>query len=196
MARANPNPTTKFSTLSQASRRAFVVGAASTALVPAAVASSPPAAASAQIAPDAELIALGKQFDQVVQDYQVATARLTPFWNKQRSQFEDWQVQNPSRDPDELMTAYSRIADQIGLTAQERLGEHPDDITERAHPISEAILRIPATALVGLAVKARLAAFGAEHFWKASDDDADWDQLVVRKLIDAVIALAASKSEN
>jgi hypothetical protein len=44
MARANPNLTTKLSTLSQASRRAFIVGAASTALVPAAVASSPPTA--------------------------------------------------------------------------------------------------------------------------------------------------------
>jgi hypothetical protein len=64
MARANPNPTTKFSTLSQASRRAFVVGAASTALVPAAVASSPPAADLQLVSMAQEIADLQVQLDE------------------------------------------------------------------------------------------------------------------------------------
>ena len=63
MARANPNPTTKLSTLSQASRRAFIGGAASTALVPVAVASTPPTADLQLVSMAQEIADLQVQLD-------------------------------------------------------------------------------------------------------------------------------------
>src|ERR1019366_9066045 len=62
--------------------------------------------------------------------------------------------------------------------------------------VSRAIVAIPATTIAGLAVKARLAAFANEGCWDDSDEDADWEVLVVRKLVDAVIRVAASSGSD
>lgn len=68
--------------------------------------------------------------------------------------------------------------------------EHPDDVEHEAQDVMSAILATPATTIDGLAVKARLAVFGAWHMWNRSDEDADWDHLVVRNFIDAFQGLA------
>jgi hypothetical protein len=39
----------------------------------------------------------------------------------------------------------------------------------------------------GLAVKARVARFSCEHYWDEPEEDLDWDELMARKLIDAVL---------
>jgi hypothetical protein len=37
-----------------------------------------------------------------------------------------------------------------------------------------------------------LAAFAADDLWTTSDEDADWDVLAMRKLLNSVIQVAAS----
>jgi hypothetical protein len=69
---------------------------------------------------------------------------------------------------------------------------HPDNIMDEIDPIGGAVMAIPALTLAGLSVKARLVKFGASTYWTESDDDADWDKLLVRKAIDAVIHAAAA----
>lgn len=68
---------------------------------------------------------------------------------------------------------------------------HPDAVVSANVAVDRAILALPATTLAGLAVKARQAAFYASSYWNDSDEDADWDMLLVRKLIDNVIAVAS-----
>jgi hypothetical protein len=102
----------------------------------------------------------------------------------------------PRRDGEDSMARYTRIYQAVGLEALDAQGAHPDDIMARSDLPSRAILAIPATTLAGLAVKARLAKFGASHIWEASDDDAEWDHLVLRNLVDAVLELAAAQSEK
>ncbi|WOH70675.1 hypothetical protein RX330_20475 [Bradyrhizobium sp. NDS-1] len=70
--------------------------------------------------------------------------------------------------------------------------EHPDDILTEAGPVCRAILAAPARTVAGLAVKARLAAFGAPTYWQKSDEDADWDILVMRQLVESVIHTASA----
>ncbi|MGY4567533.1 hypothetical protein [Bradyrhizobium sp. USDA 3256] len=70
--------------------------------------------------------------------------------------------------------------------------EHPDDVESEAESVMRAILATPATTIDGLAVKARLAVFGAWHMWAGSDEDAEWDHLVVRNFIDSFQRLAAA----
>jgi hypothetical protein len=49
------------------------------------------------------------------------------------------------------------------------------------------IMTLPATTLAGLAIKARVARFSCEHLWEEPEEDLDWDELMTRKLIDAVL---------
>jgi hypothetical protein len=65
---------------------------------------------------------------------------------------------------------------------------------ERIDPIATAIMAIPATTWAGVLVKAQLAKFAADDFWRLSEDDTDWDKLTVRKLVDALIDMAARAS--
>jgi hypothetical protein len=54
-------------------------------------------------------------------------------------------------------------------------------------PIERRVAAMPCTTLEGLAVKARACKFTCSHFWREKDDDADWDDLIARKFIDAVL---------
>jgi hypothetical protein len=107
-----------------------------------------------------------------------------------------------SRLQDELhksedgVALHERIYDEVGLNALDAQGEHPDDILNRSDAPSRAILAIPATTLAGLAVKARLAKFGASNIWDESDEDADWDHLVLRNLVEAVLELAMTQASG
>jgi hypothetical protein len=142
--------------------------------------------------PDAELIELGRKHDEIEQRYKAATALYAPHWDEHRRPFEEWDKESTARSDADVMAAWASISDEIGLTKLEKDGPNLDAIMGESSPVAEAILAIPAFTIRGLSVKARLAKFGAFTYWDESDDDADWDILVVRKLIDAVIDAAAS----
>jgi hypothetical protein len=61
-------------------------------------------------------------------------------------------------------------------------------VSDMQAPVARKIMALPATTLAGLAVKARVAQSACERFWDVSDADCDWDQLMARQLIEAVLA--------
>jgi hypothetical protein len=62
-----------------------------------------------------------------------------------------------------------------------------DEVTNAMDRPMCRIMELSAKTTAGLAVKARVARFACEHFWHESDEDADWDHKMARKLIDAVL---------
>lgn len=140
---------------------------------------------------DDALLAYGRELDRCVHDYKTTCARYRPLWNELSSRLQD---EFPKSE--DGVTFHERIYDEVGLKALDDQGEHPDDIINRSDAPSRAILAIPATTLAGLAVKARLAKFGASHIWDESDTDADWDHLVLRNLVDAVLELAMTQASG
>jgi hypothetical protein len=169
-------------------RRAFLSAAA---MALPAVAALPVASTAAQ-RPDAELIDLGGQLDVLVQRYNSGCARLRPFYDKHQALMDSWFKEHPKSPPAEATKAYNRFAEEIGLLTAEKSKPHPDDIMIEMDPVANAITAIPALTMAGLSVKARLAKFGASDYWAESDKEVDWDKLLVRKLVDAVIHAAAA----
>lgn len=142
--------------------------------------------------PDAELINLGRLMDALIPQHQAARQRFLPLWGERERLMKVWLANHPGQRITHEDTL--RISEEAGLLRAEREDVHPDDIIDQLDPVSNAIIAIPALTLAGLAVKARLAKFGARHYWDAGDDDVDWDQLVMRSAIDAVIHAAAAAS--
>jgi hypothetical protein len=175
MAQAETIPTT--------SRRSFLAAVAAGTVVA-------PSIAMAEPAPDAELIDLGKKLSKLTQEYYSEVARFRPLWDEHERLMNEWNEANPIHKEGEAIAAYYRINAEIGMDAAEK-ANHPDDVMDRIAPVSTAILAIPATTWAGVIVKAQLARFGADHFWDQSEDDTDWDKIVMRKLCDAVIDMAA-----
>jgi hypothetical protein len=166
------------------SRRSLLAGAI------AAAASIPATSPAKEKHPDEVLLAYGRELDSCAHDYWTTCAKYRPLWDKLNARLEEERERTANR------ASYRQICDEVGLSALDETGEHPDDIMNRSDAPSRAILAIPATTLAGLAVKARLAKFGASHIWDESDTDADWDHLVLRNLVDAVLELAAAQISN
>ena len=141
---------------------------------------------------DLDLLKLGRQLDLLVQRYETARQRFIPVNEAHKRLIAKWCQAHPGYNNDQVSAAYCEIYDDL----REGIGEHPDDAMGEVDGVSRAIVAIPATTIAGLAVKARLAAFANEGCWDDSDEDADWEVLVVRKLVDAVIRLAASSGSD
>ena len=126
-------------------------------------------------APDAELLALGKQFDQLERQYHEVMERDRPRIERELQLLE---AQEPFEKLDEEFGPQSR----------------PDalDILDTMDAPIRRIMALPATTLAGLAVKARVARFSCEHFWDEPEEDLVWHELLVRKLIDAVLDFCRS----
>ena len=131
---------------------------------------------SVAAARDVELLALGKQFDQLERQYHEVMERERPRIERELQLFE---AQEPSEKLDEEFGPQRR----------------PDalDILDRMDAPIRRIMALPATALAGLAVKARVARFSCEHFWDEPEEDLDWHELMARKLIDAVLNFCRSE---
>jgi hypothetical protein len=145
-------------------------------------------------APDAELIALGRQLDIFRQRFSVAVATWAPLWEEHGRRLQEWQRLHEGYTAAQFDAAIRKINDDV-FGAIEKTEQHPDDIMNESSAVSNAIVAIPAITIAGLSVKARLAAFAASNYWDENDKDADWDHLAVRKLIDAVIGVAAATVE-
>jgi len=131
--------------------------------------------AAAAAAPDVELLALGKQFDQFERQYHQVMERDRPRIERELQLLE---AQERSEKLDEEFGAQSR----------------PDalDILDMMDAPTRRIMALPTTTLTGLAVKARVARFSCEHFWDEPEEGLDWDELMARKLIDAVLDFCRS----
>jgi hypothetical protein len=97
---------------------------------------------------DAELVALGRQFDAALADFLSLQARET-----------------------------DSVAPIEGLLAH-------------MEPIERAIMTVPAASIVGLAIKARVAAHIVSNYWDVPLDRLDLDAHVFRILIEAVCRVA------
>jgi len=124
---------------------------------------------------DVELLALAKQFDQLERQYHEVIERDRPRIERELQLLE---TQEPSEKLDEEFGPQSR----------------PDalDILDMMDAPIRRIMALPATTLAGLAVKARVARFSCELFWDKPEEDLDWDELMARKLIDAVLDFCRS----
>ncbi len=139
---------------------------------------------------DAELVSKGRTMDRFIADYETAHAMYEPLWDKREAL-----LATPKRDDETSHDFLVRIDEEVGLPALEKKQQHPTDIMNRAHSVSMAVLNAKATTIAGLAVKARLAKFTAKYLWEEADADADWDHLILRNLVDAVLMLAGQTSE-
>lgn len=164
------------------SRRSFLAAAAVAGAIVA-----PNVAAAAAPHPDAELIRLGQQHDELVQKLKVATIKLEPLWAEHRRRMDEWKAANPQGIG---IDAYERLWDEVGLTEANKTYD-ADAITDEMDPVSRKIMAIPAMTIAGLLVKARVAKYNAREFWDESYEDADWVHLQMRELCDAVIDMAA-----
>jgi hypothetical protein len=171
-------------------RRNFLTGAAAAAAVPALATSSKAAGAVSE--PDSELIELGRQLDILQQAYASAIVRYQPFWDEHQRRLRAWVAANPNRPDGDTGKEYLRLYAELGMEEMDAEGAHPDGITALIDPIAKKIMALPALTIAGLSVKARLAKCAEPSLWKASDADADWGDLCVRKFIDAVIHTAAA----
>lgn len=164
-------------------RRAAMTGAAALAAVPA-------------IAPhaDAELLGLGQRLDDLRRRYAASRACWAPVQAEYARRWRKWQQDHPG-DPG--VGVYSGIMKEVDhyMAPTE---PHPDHVVcaPGMEDMQRAIMALPAVTLAGLAVKARLAAFAAPGMWDESDEDADWDDLCIRNLIDAVIEAAAAAEQK
>jgi hypothetical protein len=69
--------------------------------------------------------------------------------------------------------------------------EEADAVLERIGTIECAIMEAPAFGVVGLAVKARvMAIMSHDRLWDKHESDLDWDDRVLRNLIESVCATA------
>jgi hypothetical protein len=67
---------------------------------------------------------------------------------------------------------------------------HMEAILARLQPIERAIMQAPVCTVTGLGVKARHAAYVMSQYWGAPTNQIDWDEQVVRLLIEAICKLA------
>jgi hypothetical protein len=97
-----------------------------------------------------------------------------------------------------LQARFDAIAAKLDRAAVRRR-EHvdPEALTKeveatlaRLDPIERAIMDTPARTIVGLAVKARHAAYVSSEYWEAPIDLLEWDARAVHLLIEAVCDVA------
>jgi hypothetical protein len=165
------------------SRRTVLAGLAA---IPAAVAPAAAIPALASDHPDAELLAVGRRFDTLAEQRDRSVERWEPVWQAIQ--------QERNTIPGTLSNdGWMALTERVEARFPER-GPHPDDIAGAMNEPERAIMALPATTIAGLAVKARLAREYNRSWWDESDENADWDVLVARKLVDAVLALAEAQS--
>ncbi len=144
-----------------------------------------PAIAAVTPHPDADLLELGRQFDEWEREFKLTEEYWQPRWAVQ------YEVMAEKLSPTTL-----HISDEVAAEVERRLGPalkpHPDELCDAAsEKMNRQIMALPASTLAGLAVKARVARFACFGFYGASDEDADWEHLMARELIESVLNTVA-----
>jgi hypothetical protein len=137
---------------------------------------------------DAELIELGRQLGVLIARYKQNGAQVAPLLEEHDIRMEPFMLRFKRGELSnaEFMREYDEQYEALGI---EQIDER-DGLTDAMDVPMRRIMALPATSLPGLAVKAMAAAHACSHFFGKSDEDADWDHLHARGLIQAVLALA------
>lgn len=147
---------------------------------------------------DAELLALGKQFDELYAQYQfvlerdrLRTERNEDLLVELREIGRNSGVSDATPEivigGEELKGHFDRIGKQLDDEFGPAIKPDSDDVLSLMDAPQRRIMALPAATPAGLAVKARVAWFGCEHYWDQPIDDLDWDQHMARALIDSVL---------
>jgi hypothetical protein len=118
---------------------------------------------------DAELIALGQQFEAL-------STKLAELVVLQRQEVDT--LDRGVHQPGERVNGEGSSVERI------------EALLRLLEPIERAIMAIPAMTVVGLGVKARHAAHVLSHYWTDTPERLDWDAQAIRRLIEATCSVA------
>jgi hypothetical protein len=142
-----------------------------------------PAIAATVANPDAELLALGAQFDELARRLAIADKLDEPYQEAFQAALDRARTGLISNE------TFSDVLVRVEVE-NPRPSPSPDDITDAMDPIIRGIIAVPALSIAGMKVKARVAKLvSCAHFWNNPDNKTDWDKLVARQTIDAVLSL-------
>lgn len=162
------------------SRRAVLAGIAAPAL-------AAPALALSDSSADAELIALGRVFNDLWSKYDIAAELERPNEDAFDAAIAELSKRSGNvyeeGDAELYLEVSRRIDREVPLPSP-----NTDNLTNMMDPYMRKIMALPARTAAGLAVKARVAEWSCATYWNEPDDNCDWDQLMARKLIEAVLA--------
>jgi hypothetical protein len=159
-----------------------------------------PAAVAAMGSPDAELLRLGEQLDQVIKDYNAQQLKDRPGRELFEAKVEQvtgvarhnapasWDEESPAAVA--YYEARSAIARADHSDTDEECPWTP--IHGRLYPIVDAILSRSAHSLAGLAVQARAAVMAAAEIWDAPGEETERERL----FIESVCAFVGVKPER
>jgi len=140
---------------------------------------------------DAELIALGREFDAALAVYKAFRPEYDAAAKAQDKAIKaSWPEWERVRD----LHGY-KAAEQVTLAAIRPTDapiSHGNDLAEAVNQPAEKISKLVPRTLAGLAVQARAVAWALEHTEGKPRADLDWDALVTLRLIDSINALAAA----
>jgi hypothetical protein len=172
------------------SRRAFLAG------VPVAAAALTPAVAAAlSSGADDALVELGREHSKLVLQMRAAEDKTQPWHDLHNELMPKYLEESRKLENDDprKMALYEalkkRIDDELGPWPHEA-----DDVSSALDPIARQIMATPAISPIGLAVKARAALLACEGFWDTNAEDADWDYLHARSLIEAVLRFTGDRT--
>lgn len=170
------------SSASTTSRRSFLgaVAVSTIAAVP---------QAAAQQHPDAALIALGEQFDDLLRRLDEALAHSAPLWDRHTELMDKWwETHLPSKDG--ALAAYKQFEIDLGLHKLNAEKRDPESITNLASKLGDRIMAMSPVTAAGLAVQSRVLAYDLGGLEGA--DDASVYRPYVRAFVLSVTRLAAS----
>jgi hypothetical protein len=159
-----------------------------------------PAAVAAMGSPDAELLRLGEQLDQVIADYNAQQlkdrADREPFEAKVEQVTGIARHNTPAWD-EESPAAVAYYEARSAIAQADHSGDSDEEcpwppIHGRLYPIVDAILSRSAHSLAGLAVQARAAVMAAAEIWDAPGEETERERL----FIESVCAFVGVKPER
>jgi hypothetical protein len=143
---------------------------------------------------DAQLLALLRKFEPIYDEYRVL-APIVGAAVRRREQEIARRTGIPAhvgfRSEAEAalhLEEWKRVDTEMPCT--NALIKQLEAVDVRLDPIIDAIQATPARTLAGVAVKARAAAYTIEECWRKPQDELDWQETVLRDLIEGVCALA------
>jgi hypothetical protein len=173
------------------SRRAVLAGiAVSPALAASTLTLAGATALSLQSShPDAELLELGRAHADLRAKYEIALKLSEPrdaAWEAALEELSKRAGPNGHFSNDE----YKNMSEQLD---RDFPAPNPNwgDVCDLMCPIERKIMALPASTFAGLAVKAQVAKSACDTYWDEPDGNTDWDELMARKLIEAVLSLGA-----
>jgi hypothetical protein len=166
------------------SRRSLLAGLAVSPII-----AAPAVLAAGAPTDDAELIELGRRFDEGVAiweaaqpDYWAASAGFDQALADHREELSLAQKENG-------VEGWSAVCRRVAGHHDAVISKWNDFLEENVDPLQERILKLPAFTVAGLAVKARVLGFNKSRAWDREPPDLDYDLAIIRNLVENACAL-------